>query len=320
MGMSDALYATLSQTVENTVAPVLHSGPNVVNVQGQTIPTAPPSNPFRAVQQVVGVIMGLKNIGTELLNNAVAVLTAPLAKAYAGALAKIGISLNAATQTSLFVGPPHGHPHPPSLIPPVPMLSLPSIGMVLFGNAKRVLINGLPAARAGDLGLAPTCVGFTPIFEIFTGSSSVFIGGSRAARMLDMAFVCKPSAGAGFSAMGIALGALGVAADLMDAHNEKDPAKAAGLKLQAQMEAVQMETDAVATVMRMLMGKDPGVPAQILPLTPGMPNFPGLIVKGQPTVVIGGLPLPNDLMGAFKKLLKALKGRGGGAEGHSGST
>jgi len=63
------------------------------------------------------------------------------------------------------------------------------------GNA-RVLINGRPAARVGDDVVTPRvqppgvpCVGG----PIVTGSSTVFIGGARAARVGDFAqTVCGP--------------------------------------------------------------------------------------------------------------------------------
>lgn len=86
------------------------------------------------------------------------------------------------------VGLPHAHAHPPNLIPPAPPVPLPSMGPViplpLLSGASRTLINGMPAARCGDLGLGIWCGGYFPMYEVFLGSSSVWIEGSRAARLL----------------------------------------------------------------------------------------------------------------------------------------
>lgn len=86
------------------------------------------------------------------------------------------------------VGMPHAHMHPPNLTPPNPVpVPLPSTGPVIpipyVSGASTVLINGMPAARCGDMGLGVFCGGFFPMFEIFLGSSSVWLEGSRAARV-----------------------------------------------------------------------------------------------------------------------------------------
>ena len=66
-------------------------------------------------------------------------------------------------------------------------------GQAPAGPAGQLLNHGLPAARNGDLGLAAWCGGYFPIFEVMFGSSHVFIGGSRAARMLmDPTLHCLP--------------------------------------------------------------------------------------------------------------------------------
>lgn len=82
-------------------------------------------------------------------------------------------------------GMPHGHAHPPNLTP-LGMIFLPSTGPVIpipiFSGASRTLINNMPAARCGDMGLSIWCGGFVPLYEIFLGSSSVWIEGARAAR------------------------------------------------------------------------------------------------------------------------------------------
>jgi uncharacterized Zn-binding protein involved in type VI secretion len=96
-------------------------------------------------------------------------------------------ALPAVRVLDLDVGLPHGHLHPPNLIPPAPMVPLPSTGPVLpipyVSGAATVLINGMPAARCGDMGAAIWCGGYFPMFEIFLGSSTVWIEGARAARV-----------------------------------------------------------------------------------------------------------------------------------------
>lgn len=83
-------------------------------------------------------------------------------------------------------GLPHGHAHPPNLTP-FGMIFLPSTGPVIpipvISGASRTLINNMPAARCGDLGLSIWCGSYVPMYEVFLGSSSVWIEGARAARM-----------------------------------------------------------------------------------------------------------------------------------------
>lgn len=85
------------------------------------------------------------------------------------------------------IGLPHAHTHPPNLIPPAPPIPLPSFGPVIpipfLSGASTVLINGMPAGRCLDMGLGIWCGGYFPMFEIFLGSSSVWIEGMRAARI-----------------------------------------------------------------------------------------------------------------------------------------
>ena len=101
------------------------------------------------------------------------------------------------------IGLPHAHMHPPNLIPPAPPVPLPSTGPVipipLLSGASKTLINGMPAARCGDIGLGIWCGGYFPMYEIFLGSSNVWIEGNRAARVgIDITKHCiftspKPS-------------------------------------------------------------------------------------------------------------------------------
>ncbi|MGH6912201.1 MAG: PAAR domain-containing protein, partial [Geminicoccales bacterium] len=93
----------------------------------------------------------------------------------------------AARITDLAFGLPHVHAHPPNVVPPAPPIALPSLGPVipipLLSGASRTLINALPAARCGDMGIGIWCGGYFPLYEIFLGSSNVWIEGARAARM-----------------------------------------------------------------------------------------------------------------------------------------
>ena len=85
------------------------------------------------------------------------------------------------------VGLPHAHNHPPNLVPPAPPVPLPSTGPVIpipyVSGAATVLINGMPAGRCGDMGMGIWCGSYFPMYEIFLGSSSVWIEGMRAARL-----------------------------------------------------------------------------------------------------------------------------------------
>ncbi len=263
-------------------------------------PDAPPQNPaekraavVRAVSNTAGAVMGAFNVLNDAANVGFAELTAPIAA--------LVPSLPAAYQTVLYVGTPHAHSHPPSLIPPAPPVPLPSIGNVMVGCTPRVLIGGLPAARAGDLGFAFTCGGLAPIFQIKTGSSNVFIGGSRAARTLDICVACvkgetppkmnlstigkmASAVGKGMHALGFVATASAAAADYAESEAEADdaPAESAAKALAASFGALQFAADALAMATATMMGTDPGIP----PST-------GAIVLGNPTVLIGGFPIIN---------------------------
>jgi uncharacterized Zn-binding protein involved in type VI secretion len=76
---------------------------------------------------------------------------------------------------------------------------LPSTGPVIpipyVSGASTVLINEMPAGRCGDMGMGIWCGGFFPMFEIFLGSSSVWLEGMRAARIgVDITKHCTFSA------------------------------------------------------------------------------------------------------------------------------
>jgi uncharacterized Zn-binding protein involved in type VI secretion len=244
----------------------------------------------------------------DMLNVGFANLSAPLAAVFP--------SMPAATMTGLYLGMPHAHSHPPSLIPPAPPVPLPSLGPITLGTCVRVLINGMPAARCGDIGVALTCGGFFPFFQIKTGSSNTFIGGNRAARMLDFCEACTMAderededAGALLAKLGaaaraaqkvmeyggMAVGAMGVVADISEAASEDDAAMQSAKALSAAMGAAQMAADLAAKAMTKMMGKDPGIP----------PGTRGAITVGHPNVLIGGFPMvniPNPVDLILKKL------------------
>jgi uncharacterized Zn-binding protein involved in type VI secretion len=300
----------LSQTVNSTISSVKSAGDVV------TLETSPLENPARAISTVTGAISSVATLPLELANTGIALAT--------NAISSVLPPFPAAQLGSLYVGLPHGHAHPPSMIPPAPPVPLPSLGAVMLGTCVRVLVGGLPAARCGDLGLAPTCAGFAPFFGIDFGSSKVFIGGTRAARVgIDFCTVCTKDAGAvtrGLAAAMISAAqaiAIPVAADLIDAAEaaSSDPAMAGAKALQAAMTAAQAAADAAASVASATKGTDPAIP----------PALPGAIVLGAFTVLIAGLPLPNTpdpakwLFNKIKGLLKKRKGgAGGGAEAGGG--
>jgi uncharacterized Zn-binding protein involved in type VI secretion len=260
----------------------------------------PAKNPATAVQKVGKAILGVATIGAELTNTGVAVLS----DALLAALPPMP-SFPAARLGSFYLGIPHAHMHPPSLLPVSPMpVPLPTMGAIAIGTCLQVTVGGVPAARAGDLGLAPTCGGFAPFFTVFTGSSKVFIGGTRAARQTDMCTACTSStAGAarGFAkamqSASKAVALAGIASSAIDAEQASNAADAATTQAAAQEQAALMAAnalnaaaaaaalvaDSVATATSVLMGTDPAVP-------PGMFGF---VMAGAPNVLVAGLPMPN---------------------------
>ena len=288
-------------------------------------PAQPPARPQNALHQVagaIGTVVGAPGRVTNLLNEGFAQATNAIAQALP--------SFPAATLTSIAIGAPHAHvAHPPSGPLPVPPTPLPPIGPIMFGTCVSVLINGKPAARCGDLGIGPTCCGLPPIYEVFTGSSKVFIGGARAARMLDITYHCKPVPPAGAAARGAAAAlqtamksamiagmaaqVASIAGDSIEAGNPANsPAMQAAMGMSASVAAAQMANDLVALAIGALMGKDPCVP----PGTPG-----AILLNVSPDVLIGGFPMPSWMAIAkgLLKLVKGLRGRSNGSGGKSGS-
>ncbi|MGO9109814.1 MAG: PAAR domain-containing protein [Thermoguttaceae bacterium] len=268
---------------------------------------------IRRAQQAVGAVAGLLSVAQDMVDVGFANLTAPIAAAFP--------DFPAATMMSLYVGIPHSHAHPPSLIPPAPPIPLPSLGPIVLGTSVRVVIGGKPAARLGALGFAPTCGGLAPIFKVFLGSSNVFIGGKRAARILDVCRVCTKAATGGAAAgaagalaavgsvasaalkvvevAGKAAGYLGIAADLAEAAAAPEPAMAAAKALSAAMNVAQMAADAAAQAVEAAMGTDPAAGTQPV-------GIGAVVVPGSATVLIGGFPMihiPNPA----EAILNALK-------------
>lgn len=266
------------------------------------------TGPIGAVQGFVSNVVSTVTAPVDALNLAVAQATLevlkflpkmPAARLYSDFVFQFG----------------HSHPHPPSFGVPIP-----STGPVLASGCMSVLINGLPSARNGDLGLAVWCGGYFPIFEIITGSSHVFMGGARAARqVMDVTLHCLPDPlggkwgigkldiamavfGVGMSALSTAAAVEGaiVAQDVAsDAQGTADAeaaaASAAAAGVGAGVAAAQLAADAAATAMGLLMGKDPGV------------GFPfGMITMGSPNVLVGGFPMPGwmTILKGLGKLLK----------------
>src|SRR5262245_15112656 len=279
----------------------------------------PPPNPARAVQSFVGEAMSLVFKPLDLANLGAAKATNWLSNALPSFPA-------ARLFIDMVVGWPHSHPHPPTFGVP-----LPSIGPVICAGAVNVLINGLPAVRTGDVGFGVWCGGYYPLFEVFTGSSNVFIGGARPARFLiDFTKHCLPgipglkgvkAAKKGFKGLGkldkammafpVAMGALGGAAALTDsmgyqemadsAESESDAKEAAAKSeaagIEAAMAGLQLAADVLAMALSVGMGKDPG----ITPFTCW-----GNFIMGSHNVLIGGLPMPGwmSILRGLRKLLK----------------
>jgi uncharacterized Zn-binding protein involved in type VI secretion len=264
----------------------------------------------------IGKVTGTVMMPIQMLNEGFAKATNFIAKALP--------CFPAATMGSIALGLPHAHYlHPPSMLT-VPPLPLPPIGPILLGCSVQVLINGKPAARCGDLGVAPTCCGLPPIFEVFTGSSKVFIAGARAARQLDVTYHCKPIPPAGSATRGaitaartamsvamkgMAIGAKGMmvaglasqglnaVGDGIEAAQTDDSAMSAALAMSAAATGAQIAMDVAAIAAGAMMGKDLCAP----PGTPG-----AITINTSPNVHIGGFPMPS-WMNIAKGLLKAVK-------------
>jgi len=202
---------------------------------------------------------------------------------------------------SMHLGTPHAHVHPPSLIPPAPPIPLPSLGIAFLAGSASVLVGGVPALRAGDIGIGFTCGSMAPPFEIMTGASGVYFGGARVARFgMDITFHCNPASPMGAFAIG--MGVAGLVAGAAGAVAQAS----AGNTAAAAAQGVQAGLDAAALAISMLRGKDPaGPPGMGLLLGPPMGN-----------VMAGGPPIPNigalaqgKLYSALGRALRSMSGR-----------
>ncbi|OXI17808.1 RHS repeat-associated core domain-containing protein [Burkholderia sp. AU15512] len=268
------------------------------------------------VSEAVNSLASLQGMPSQLLNSGIAQI--PLLDKMPG--------MPAATIGVPHLGTPHAHSHPPSSGFP-----LPSVGATIGSGCLSVLIGGIPAARVLDIGIAPTCGGITPYFDIQTGSSNTFIGGMRAARMgIDMTRHCNPMGHVGKSggeaasaaekgekvtseaaqvsgrakllgragkAWKLGNAAVGPASGTASAADDASQGEIAA----AAMMAAQTAADLAFMMLSNLMGKDPGI-------EPSM----GTLLAGNPTVLIGGFPLPDSQMmwhGAKHGIAKKVKTR-----------
>jgi hypothetical protein len=105
--------------------------------------------------------------------------------------------------------------------------------------------------------------------------------------------------------------ATSIAGDAIEAGNPANsPAMQAAMGMSAGVAAAQLANDLVALAMGALMGKDPCVP----PGTPG-----AILLNTSPNVLIGGFPMPSWMAIArgLLRLIRGLRGRGGGDDGKS---
>ena len=269
---------------------------DVVNRTADAWKATPPAEQGVCGVIAAGVGVGLQTFGApfEALETGFAALTADLAALMPGSPAAT------VSPTTMGLTLLHAHAHPPTFGVP-----LPGLGPLVIGGCQSVAIGGKPAARAGDLGLAPTCGGFMPAYECFTGSSNTFIGGSRAARKGDIIRQCDPTLALGV--IGKVIGGAGLIAGVAQVGAEN----AAGNAAAAAAAAAQAAADAAALAISALLGKDPGCP-------PGI----GCVTNGNNTVLIGGLPVPDvlDMLGGLLKLVKLGKRAAKGKGGKGGST
>lgn len=268
------LIAPTGNTSVDALASAVNAGAQPFQKLGD-----PKANTLDRVTNAVNGAVGSLGALDQLLNTGMALM--PLTNMVPGMPAAfIGVP---------HLGVPHAHAHPPSNGVP-----LPSVGETIGSGCLSVLIGEMPAARVLDVGIAPTCGGLAPIFEICTGSSNTFIGGARAARMaIDLTRHCNPLGVSGKhqaaeeaekSAFKRGLHIAGMAAPLASSGLTAVDQGVDGKGAQAAMTAAQTAADAVAMALGNLMGKDPGV-------EPGM----GTLLIGNPSVLIGGFPMPDAL-------------------------
>lgn len=271
---------------------------------------APPVPP--SAEEVAAITVGLDahsgaRSPIQNLERGVAFATAIPAKMFEALAATID-------PISLQFGLPHTHSHPPAMPSP-----LPSLGVMALGGSQSVLIDGAPAARAGDLGFAASCGCFSPVFQVVAGSSKVFYGQHRAARSFDLTTFCKPVkpllSHDGIPRLDSVLNiAVAVAKSRVSrqrasataeaADVERDASVAASLAaeseghaLAARIHANHALMSAAAQAMQMTVGLDPAAPP--------VPAVAGALATIRSSVLVGGFQLPrtlNFLVGLKKQL------------------
>ena len=355
-GLMAAAHESVAQAKSDSVAVA-----QVVDGQVSALSPSeikPLENPAAAVAQVGGAILGAANIGAELADTGIAIMT--------NSISAMLPAFPAAHLGSMYLGIPHGHAHPPSMIPPAPPVPLPTIGAITLGTNLQVLVEGMPSARAGDLGLAPTCGGVAPFFTVFLASSKVFFGGMRAARQTDMCTACTPSTDAATRATATALkgaakaaamasmaadalgqvvavaGIAGSAIDAYKAHAASEKAETDAeqadsdvARAEAQAEAEEQGAGAAGNAMSAGMAAAQmaaDAAASVLSATMGMdpaipPGMIGCVTLGSSRVLVGGMPVPNipdpaqwllKKLAAKAKAKLAKKGKGAGGGGGCG--
>ncbi len=269
------LIAPTGNTSVDALASAINSGAQPFQDLGD-----PNASTLNRISDVVNGAVGSLGAFDQLLNTGMALI--PGADLMPGMPAAfIGVP---------HLGVPHAHTHPPSNGVP-----LPSFGETIGSGCLSVLYGGMPAARVLDVGMAPTCGGLAPVFEISTGSSNTFIGGARAARMaIDLTRHCNPlgMSGKGHVAeeaekagkLRRAMNVAGMAAPVVAGGATAADQAVGGRMVDAAVTAAQTAADAVAMALSNLMGKDPGV-------EPGM----GTLLLGDASVLIGGFPMPDAL-------------------------
>jgi uncharacterized Zn-binding protein involved in type VI secretion len=304
----------------------------------------------QAAQSATSVLGVIADPGSAIAGALGGAADEKMSKLVSGLAKAIG-PFPAATLTGLALGIPHAHvKHPPSGPPPLPPIPFPPLGPILLGTNLTVLINNKPSARCGDFGLNPTCCGVVPplsaMYEIITGSSNVYIGGSRAARSgIDICMHCfhVPSpkipvklgklagiaskvakvAGKIQAVAGKVVGVVGkvasiagkmamatkIATSFAEAEANDDGAAAAAIALNVAMMAAQAAADAAAAALTKQMGTDQ-------PFIPPV-GTPGMILVGSPNVMVGGFPLPSFTAMA-QGLMKRVKGLSISGEGGGG--
>ncbi|MBX3275955.1 MAG: PAAR domain-containing protein [Sandaracinaceae bacterium] len=248
-----------------------------------------PSSTAAMPGHYIGAVMGVIGLVEQMQYAGIAALTAPLAA--------ITVPLPCVTLMAPALGLPHTHVHPPSTTPPAPPVPLPSLGMVTLPGSINVLVGGLPAARAGDVGLTLTCVSFGSPFEIVLGSSNTLFGGNRVARMgTDMFFHDNPSP---LDALGAAMAVVGAVAAVANAVGQAAEGNFTG----AALSIAQQQADAAALALKQMRKVDPGGPPDM-----------GAMIMGDPTVLVGGFPMPPaidlaTIAGAVRGLARRVMNR-----------